>query len=712
MYCDSRQLKPEVWGGIECTINRVKDNFRDQLEDSGHYLRDNDLEEIAALGIRTLRYPVLWEKQCRHDTDVPDWSWISPQLEKLKALHIKPIAGLVHHGSGPLGTSLMDPLFGEKLAAYAARVSEKFPWLEYYTPVNEPLTTARFSGLYGLWYPHEKDDASFCRMLYNETRATVLCMQEIRKINPNAKLVQTEDLTKIQSTRKMAYQARFENHRRWLSFDLLCGKVNPSHALWNYLTTHGIKNAELEFLLLNPCPPDIIGCNYYLTSERFLDHNFNNYPECKHAFNGKHQYADVESVRVNKLLGPEYLITEVWKRYKLPIAITEVHLHCTREEQMRWLMDVWNTACRLKQNKIDLRAITPWAMLGSFDWNSLLTLNRKCYEPGIFDVKNKRLRKTALADLIKNLATRAEFSHPVLEEEGWWKNQGTAPLILQNRKPVLLITGKTGTLGNAFEKICQIRNLPTAALTRSELNICDERSIEHAINTHHPWGIINTAGYVKVDQAEQYRDECLSINTGGAANLADACEKHGIRFMTFSSDMVFDGKKTEPYIETDQVNPLNVYGKSKAEAESKVSWLNPSALIIRSSSFFGPWDRYNFVYEILEAIRRDGKASALSDVFISPTYVPDLVNCSLDIFIDEEKGIWHISNDGVLSWADLARQAVERAGIKDDPINGISVHSLNLPAPRPRFCGLGSSNSMRLPGIEDALSRYFLDKAV
>ena len=152
----------EVWGGLEPTINRVGDRYFDQIEQSGHAWRTGDLDRFAALGLRTLRYPVLWERTAPKDIAVADWSWPDERLAYLRALGIRPIVGLVHHGSGPPWTSLVDPGFGEHLATYAAALAARFPWIEDYTPLNEPLTTARFSGLYGLWYPHGRDDATFC----------------------------------------------------------------------------------------------------------------------------------------------------------------------------------------------------------------------------------------------------------------------------------------------------------------------------------------------------------------------------------------------------------------------------------------------------------------------------------------------------------------------------------------------------------------------
>ena len=142
---DNRYCNPEIWGGIECTINRVKHEFFDQLEYAGHYEREEDIEHIAELGIRKMRYPILWEKhQPDKDSDI-DWTWTDKRLHLLRDKNIDIIAGLVHHGSGPSFTDLEDPQFPYLLADYAKKVAERFPWINYYTPVNEPVTTARFS---------------------------------------------------------------------------------------------------------------------------------------------------------------------------------------------------------------------------------------------------------------------------------------------------------------------------------------------------------------------------------------------------------------------------------------------------------------------------------------------------------------------------------------------------------------------------------------
>jgi dTDP-4-dehydrorhamnose reductase len=717
----------ELWAGIECTVNHVNDSFFDQLERNGHARRIEDLELFAELGVRTVRYPVLWERTAPDGLESADWSWADERLARLRELQITPIVGLVHHGSGPRETSLVDRSFPEKLAQFARAVAERFPWVENYTPINEPLTTARFSGLYGHWYPHGRDDLTFARAELTQCRAVVLAMRAIREINPRARLIQTEDLGKTFSTRTLAYQAEFENERRWLTYDLLTGSVTPEHPMWNYLRSVGTTEAELCWFIENTCPPDILGINHYLTSERFLDERINRYPAHTHGGNGRHAYADVEAVRVcaEGLAGPRVLLKEAWARYCLPLAVTEAHLGCTREEQLRWLKEVWDGAQKLRQEGADVRAVTAWSLLGAFDWHNLLTREEGHYEPGVFDLRAPRPRPTALFHMLRNLAADKEHEHPVLASPGWWRRldrlcyppavahrthavAATAQGVnmKSERSRPLLITGATGTLGFAFARICERRGLSYRLLTRKEMDIADPVAVQKVLEQDNPWAVINTAGYVRVDDAEREPDACYRENTRGPEILAAACASRQLAFLTFSSDLVFDGAKRSPYVESDQTAPLNVYGKSKAEAERLVLEAMPEALVIRTSAFFGPWDEYNFVTAALNSLAEGRVFTAANDVIISPTYIPDLVHASLDLLIDGERGLWHLANPDSLTWAELAKQVADLAGLDASLIDARPLKTLALAAPRPVYGVLGSERGTLLPPLENALSRY------
>ncbi|RYY20118.1 MAG: NAD-dependent epimerase/dehydratase family protein [Chitinophagaceae bacterium] len=708
---------PEIWGGIECTINRVEDKYRDQLESSGHYERPGDIESFGKLGLRKLRYPVLWEKhQPTEDTKI-DWTWTGQQLNNIRENGMDPIVGLVHHGSGPRFTDLTDKNFPDKLAAYATKVAEQFPWINYYTPVNEPLTTARFSGLYGFWYPHGRNDAIFHRTLLNELKGTVLAMVAIRKINPNAQLVQTEDLSFVHSTAKLGYQARYENKRRWLTNDILCGMVDRKHFFWKYFTARGVPEADLEFFLENKCPPDIIGYNYYVTSERYLDENRSLYSPATYGGNKKHRYADTEAVRKGKSKGLKILLQEAWDRYKLPMAVTECHLNCTREEQLRWFRENYIACSELKKSGVDIRGITAWALLGAYDWNSLLTKHNNHYEAGIFDVSDGRPRPTALAKMLKTFAGGGTYDAPLMKLPGWWHQQTETSLYSSIQKvsasvQPLLIIGKTGTLGRAFERVCELRSIPYVSLGRFDIDILDESSIIAAFEKYKPWAMVNATGFVRVDDAEEMTQECYNINAVAPSLLAKVSKIYGLQMISFSSDLVFNGNKNTPYREDDSVLPLNVYGESKARGEELILAENEKSLVIRTSAFFGPWDKYNFVYSVLDALKTGGQINMVDDVIVSPTYIPDLCNAAMDLLIDEEKGIWHISNTGTTTWAAFGDIIAAKAGYNSEKLIAKPLAEMSWKAKRPLYSVLESGKGIKLPGLDHALDRYFENLSV
>ncbi|HEY6916281.1 MAG TPA: family 1 glycosylhydrolase [Allosphingosinicella sp.] len=664
----------ELWGGVECSIIRLHDTWRDQSVETGHAERPGDIDLIAGLGVTAVRYPLLWEAIATERPDRLDFSWTDERLAMLKERGFKVIAGLCHHGSGPRYTSLLDPDFPKKLSDFAARAAERYPWIEDWTPVNEPLTTARFSALYGHWYPHARDFGAFLRALANESLGTLEAMRAIKKAVPGARLVQTEDLGKTFSTAPLRYQAAHENERRWLSLDLLCGRVRPGHIFHDWMLKSGVPEPTLRTLASGEAKPDLIGINHYLTSERFLDHRVELYPDLAPGGNGRDTYVAAEAVRVKRLDGRTGFaprIREAWERYRIPMAITEVHHGCTRDEQLRWFTEVWRTAGALKEEGVDLRAVTLWSLFGNVDWRSLLTRNEGIYDVGAFDARSKTPRPTVIARAAAAYAKGEDFDHPVLDLEGWWRRPGR--LYPWNGRckagegggRKILITGATGTLGRAFARIAEHRGLPFCLTSRADLDICEERSIAAAIERYEPWAVINTAGFVRVADADRERDACFAANSKGPEVLARVCADAGVPLVTFSSDLVFDGK-SGPYRESDPLNPVGAYGLSKAEAESRVLAIAKHALVIRTAAFFGPWDKYNFAWHILNGLARGEPVRACPRTVVSPTYVPDLCHATLDLLVDGEKGVWHLTNQGNLSWHEFARRLAAQAGYDDD----------------------------------------------
>ncbi len=679
---------------------------------------------FAALGLKTLRYPLVWERASAEIGAPPDWSWTDARLGRIRELGIRPIAGLLHHGSGPRGTDLLDPAFPRLFADYARAAAERYPWIEAWTPINEPLTTARFAALYGVWYPHLRDESAFWTALLNQIEATQLAMAEIRKVNPAAQLIQTEDLGRTYGTRPVGHQIAYDNARRWMTWDLLCGRVGPEHFLHGRLKAFGL-GERLAAIADAPCPPDVIGVNHYLTSDRFLDHNIQAYPAGVRGGNDWMAFADVEAIRVATPApgGLEGALEEAWSRYELPLAVTESHNGCTREEQVRWIREAWDIASRLRVRGVDIRAVTSWALLGSYDWQSLLTRDEGAYEVGAFDVRGRRPRPTAVAAELNRIAAGQGMQHPATIGPGWWRRD-----VRLEYKPVmrtpdaaeprrewragpgegrpLLITGATGTLGQALAHACELRGIAYRLTSRQDLRLEDVDSIARCLDATEAWGLINAAGWVRVDEAEADPEACHLANAVGAINLARACAERNVAFLTYSSDLVFDGRKGAPYVESDPPSPLNVYGASKAAAERGVLEAGGRPLIVRTAAFFSPHDPWNFADHVRRTLAAGQSFAAAEDLVVSPTYVPHLVEASLDLLIDGETGVRHIANGGAVTWAGFAIRLAQAFGLDARLVEAVPHARFGWAAPRPMAAPLATERGEVLPSLEQAIQRY------
>jgi dTDP-4-dehydrorhamnose reductase len=257
-------------------------------------------------------------------------------------------------------------------------------------------------------------------------------------------------------------------------------------------------------------------------------------------------------------------------------------------------------------------------------------------------------------------------------------------------------------LGQAFSRICAHRGLAHVLTSRKELDITDEASIAAAIERYRPWAIINAAGFVRTWEADEKFDECLEINAIGPELLGQACKTAGMPLVTFSSDLVFDGKLGRPYIEPDRPAPATAYGRSKAEAEARLIAVDADALIIRTSAFFGPWDRYNFLFDTIERLRRGEEVVASDRTYVSPTYVPDLVHATLDLLLDGETGVWHLTNQGAISWHELAREAAAAAKLDRKLIARVR----RAEDAEPADTSLTSNRGLLLRPLDQALSDF------
>ncbi|HEX2546721.1 MAG TPA: family 1 glycosylhydrolase [Ramlibacter sp.] len=631
---NNRTTALELWGGYECTVNRVQDGWYDQTLFGGHQHRLADLALFAGLGVRSLRYPALWERMSPDDPDQCDFCWTDERLPELQRLGIDPILTLCHHGSGPHYTDLLQDSFATGLARHAAAVARRYPWVRDWTPVNEPLTTARFSALYGYWYPHTVDEGLFWRALVNEIDATRLSMHAIRAVNPDARLVQTDDLGYCHATEPLKCEADFQNQRRWMGWDLLCGMVVPGHPLWERLCAFGLED-RLRAIADDPCPPDIIGINHYLSSERLLDHRIALYPNRSVADKDLGNcagvaYVDIDAVRHMKEppLGLPALLQQAWERYHLPIAVTECHNGATRDEQVRWFVEVWQNAQELRAGGMDLRAVTAWALLGSYDWNRMVTRFAGHYEPGVFDVRSGEPRPTLMARVLRRLAHGQPVHVPPLHAKGWWRRARLGEprrqryeMRPEDRIPdgpqPLLIVGDDGPLTHLAVRACETRALHYVRNTGE---------LAASIRGLQPWAVLDTRDREGLAGPRLRDPDAL----GARSSVAQICAREQVPCALFTS----------------------AFGPGLAAEALSL----PGVLVARTGPVFTPWDAQAEPVRWIDALESGGSAEIDGHAHWHSVYGPDLLDGVLDLLLDGAEGGLNFVPRERISAGEFARQ--------------------------------------------------------
>ena len=263
----------------------------------------------------------------------------------------------------------------------------------------------------------------------------------------------------------------------------------------------------------------------------------------------------------------------------------------------------------------------------------------------------------------------------------------------------ILVTGKNGQLGKSINKIVNTGNGKNnyqqdnefIFVGREELDLSSENSISHYFDSNDGFDIIiNCAAYTAVDKAEEEIELANQINHLAVKQLASIANKQQVRLIHISTDYVFDGESDKPYIETDETNPINVYGKTKLAGEKALQKIMPtSAIIIRSSWVYSEYGN-NFVKTMLRLGKERDELNVVSDQIGSPTYATDLAGAILEIIKNKEfegigqaTQIHHYSNEGKVSWYEFTKEIFKIAKI-DCKVNPITTEQYPTPAKRPR----------------------------
>ena len=244
----------------------------------------------------------------------------------------------------------------------------------------------------------------------------------------------------------------------------------------------------------------------------------------------------------------------------------------------------------------------------------------------------------------------------------------------------VLVTGGNGQLGRAFSSADSGHQV--TALGHAMLDVTRYESVIQAVDTYQPDAVVHAAAYTNVDGAEADFDGAFRLNGNGTRNVAAACLNRNIKMVYVSTDYVFDGTGTRPYIELDEVNPLTVYGKTKLFGEQIAAQICPRLFVARTAWLYG--DGNNFVRTMLKLAKERDYLTVVNDQFGTPTYTVDLAKAILSVLPTENYGTYHMTNQGSCSWYDFSREIFRIAGIEIE-VRPVTTAQFPRPAKRPMY---------------------------
>ena len=272
----------------------------------------------------------------------------------------------------------------------------------------------------------------------------------------------------------------------------------------------------------------------------------------------------------------------------------------------------------------------------------------------------------------------------------------------------ILITGSSGMLGHDLIEI--LKDNHELILTSSKtLDITDNNRVIEFICENKPDIVINSAAYTNVDGCEENQETAYSINGDGVRNLAIGCSKIDCPLVHISTDYVFNGENTRPWVEDDEIGPISVYGKSKLKGEEAILETLDKFFIIRTAWLYGI-NGGNFPKTMLELAKNHSEITVVYDEVGTPTYTLDLAKAISELIGTDYYGIYHITNSGNCSWCEFARYIFEVAD-KDVKVIPVTASEFARPAPRPHYSVLENKKWIEngfkpLRNYKDAAKEY------
>jgi beta-glucosidase/6-phospho-beta-glucosidase/beta-galactosidase len=375
--------------GIECsypTVPKKGGGSRrvDELALIGHYDHwRKDFELTKALGIDYLRYGVPYFK-VHLGPGQYDWEFVDKTFNAMRELGIVPIADLCHFGVPEWIGNFQNEQWPTMFAEYAKAFAARYPWVKFYTPVNEIYTTALFSGRRGMWNEALSTEQGFVRAIANLCTANLMAIGKILEIRSDAVFVQSEASQYFHpETPEAASEACFLNERRFLSLDLTYGYTVSSN-MFRYLIENGLREKEFDWFGEQKIPATcVMGTDYYGKNEHVVD-------------------AHGERLFSGTLLGLSAIIRQYYERYRLPIMLTETNTYAAKADD--WLVATWANICRLRNEGVPIVGYTWYSLTDQVEWDSSLTKN------------NRKVDSFGLCDLDRNLRDVGKSYRKLIED--------------------------------------------------------------------------------------------------------------------------------------------------------------------------------------------------------------------------------------------------------------------------------------------------------
>lgn len=399
--------------GFEST--HIFGSGRDVLQTTRHTeFFCEDLGLVQSCGLGTMRYSAPWHT-IERESGVYDWTWLDKSLNCLRGRGIEPILDPLHHTSFPewMKGGFANPKFPELYLGFVTKLAERYPWVKYYTVINEPFVTMLLCGHEGIWYPFKRGAKNFVPMIIHAGEAICQITQMLIEKLPEVCFIHVDTCEKHRALdSESETDAEFRNEFRFLVHDLVLGKINETHPLYFYLLKNGASVEKLNWFIENPARIDVLGLDYYAHSELEWRVTGRVYPN-------------------EQPVGFAAVALEYIDRYNLPAMLSETNIRGLVSDRVSWLKFMVEQ-CEILQTQLEPRQIAFegfcwYPFIDSTDWDSLVReANGRVDPQGIYWLDNECQNRYAseLSEMFAALACGAitskdipayHFQHPLDE---------------------------------------------------------------------------------------------------------------------------------------------------------------------------------------------------------------------------------------------------------------------------------------------------------